>query len=118
LIDESVRRQYRIREAKRNEDWDLVRQLETEKSRRQEALEMADLARQVGDEDEAAKWQDEADLYGALRADVTQDEGSYNRFLDRDAWYEREQRKRIERLKKNRRKLFGTLFDDEDDDDE
>lgn len=113
LIDESVRRQYRIREAERSGDWDLVRQLEGTKSKRQEALELAEAAREVGDEAEAAKWEAEAKVYGDMRADVTQDEGSYSRFLDRDEWYVREQQARIERLKKRRKKIFGTLFDDD-----
>ena len=52
--------------------------------------------------------EEEAELYKALRADVTQDEFAYDRFLDRDEWYERETRARLKRLDKSK---FGTLLD-------
>ncbi|KAL7565241.1 hypothetical protein ACA910_014539 [Epithemia clementina (nom. ined.)] len=107
-IDESVRRQYLIRDAKQRGDTDLVRELEQAKSLRQKALEAANRARSLGQDEVADQWENEADLYGSLRADLTQDEGSYSRFLDRDEWYERERRKTASRIDK---KKFGTLLD-------
>ena len=44
----------------------------------------------------------------SLRADVTQDEGSYSRFLDRDEWYERDRQATAKRIKKSD---FGNLLD-------
>ena len=81
LIDESVRRQYLIRDAERRGDMERVKELESVKSKRQMAKEQAEEARLVGAEDLARKWDEEAELYSSLRADVTQDEGSYSRFL-------------------------------------
>lgn len=108
LIDESVRRQFLIRDAEIRQDYDAVRDLEAQKSRRQAAKEMAEEARYVGDEDAAEQWESEAELYASLRADVTQDEGSYSRFMDRDEWYERDRQKQAKKLDK---KKFGTLLD-------
>ena len=36
---------------------------------------------------------DDEAVYSAIRADITQDEGSYSRFLDKDEWYERQRRR-------------------------
>lgn len=108
LIDESIRRQYRIRDAERRGDLDGADALRALASPRQAALERAQQAREDGLEDEALRMEEEAELYGALRADVTQDETSYSRYLDRDEWYERETRAKIKRLDKSK---FGTLLD-------
>lgn len=108
LIDESVRRQYLIRDAELRGDTDLVRQLKNEKSRRQITKEKAELAREAGAEDVAERWEKEAELSTDLRADVTQDEGSYSRFLDRDDWYERDRQKQAKKIDK---KKFGNLLD-------
>lgn len=105
LVDESVRRQYLIRDAERRGDRDLLQQLLETKSMRQTAKERAEAAQ---NEEEAEYWKAEADFYASLRADVTQDEGSYNRFLDRDEWYERNRQAQAKRVNK---KLFGTLLD-------
>jgi len=107
FIDESVRRQYRIRDAERRGDFQEANALRDEKSLRQRALEEAQAARNAGLEERATQLEEEAELYKALRADVTQDEGSYSRFLDRDDWYERETQARIKRLDK---KKFGSLL--------
>ena len=108
LIDESVRRQILIREAKNNGEEDTVAQLKESKSLRQMAKERSMLAKVKGDEDLAQFWDSEEKLYASLRADVTQDEGSYNTFLDRDEWYERDRQAVAKRLD---RKKFGTLLD-------
>lgn len=108
LVEESVRRQYLIRDAEARNDVEEANALRAEMSPRQSALEQARAARDVGLEDEASKLEDDAELYKSLRADITQDEGSYSQFLDRDEWYERETRARIKRLDKSR---FGSLLD-------
>jgi hypothetical protein len=108
LIDESVRRQYLIRDAEIRQDYDALKQLQSEKSRRQIAKEKAEQARNEGSDDVADWWENEADLYEGLRADITQDEGSYSRFLDKDEWYERDRLARAKRIKKS---SFGTLLD-------
>jgi len=81
LVDESVRRQYLVRDAERRGDFEEAEALKGVKSRRQVAKEKAEQARELGEEDVAEWWDNEANLYGSLRADVTQDEGSYSRFL-------------------------------------
>lgn len=108
FIDESVRRQYRIRDAERRGDFKEANALRDEISPRQRALEEAQAARDAGLEERAIQLEEEAELYKALRADFTQDEGSYSKFLDRDDWYERETQARIKRLDK---KKFGSLLD-------
>jgi hypothetical protein len=62
----------------------------------------------MGVDDVAERWDQEADIYSDLRADVTQDEGSYSSFLDRDDWYERDRQSHAKKLDK---KKFGTLLD-------
>jgi len=108
LVDESVRRQFLIRDAERRRDYKEANALRESTSPRQKALEEAQLAREEGSEDDALKFEEEAELYKNLRADVTQDEGAYSRFLDRDDWYERETQARIKRLDKSK---FGSLLD-------
>jgi hypothetical protein len=107
-IDESVRREYYIRQAVKVGDLELAQELESSKSMRQIAREKAEQAKDMGEEDVAVYWEREANLYASLRADVTQDEGSYSRFLDRDEWYERDRLKTAARVD---RKKFGTLLD-------
>jgi hypothetical protein len=46
------------------------------------AKENIALAREEGEGELAAMWNKEDDFYWTLRADATQDEGSYSRFLD------------------------------------
>jgi len=108
LIDESIRRQFRIRDAERRKDYVEADELRAKISPRQAALEKAQRALDEGFVDEAIRMEEEAELYKALRADVTQDEFAYDRFLDRDEWYERETRARLKRLDKSK---FGTLLD-------
>ncbi|KAL3773623.1 hypothetical protein ACHAW5_008210 [Stephanodiscus triporus] len=108
LIDESVRRQYRIRDAERRKDFEEANALRALASPRQLVLERAQRAREDGLDDEAIRMEEDAELYRSLRADATQDESAYDRYLDRDEWYERETRARIKRLDKSK---FGTLLD-------
>lgn len=108
LIDESVRRQYYIREAEKRGDTQSAQELREEASRRQYAKEKADKARQGGSDDEAAEWETEAEFLETLRADVTQDEGAYSRFLDRDYWYEKDRQATAKRVDRSK---FGNLLD-------
>ena len=108
LIDESIRRQYRIRDAERRKDYAEADLLRAKISPRKAALENAQRARDEGLMEKAALLEEEAELYKALRADVTQDELAYDRFLDRDEWYERETRARLKRMDKSK---FRTLLD-------
>jgi len=108
LIDESVRNDYNIREAERRGDLSLAMELEAKRSNRQKAKEQADAARKDGNEDLAEKWESEAEFLEGLRADVTQDEGSYSQFLDKDDWYERDRQRNVKRMK---RSSFGNLLD-------
>ena len=109
LIDESVRRQILTRQAVRQGDLDEASKLTSKKSRRQIAKENAEQSRLEGNIDLAQKWEEEASFYGSLRADVTQDEGDYSSYLDRDEWYERTRQK----LADKNRKRFRSLFDDQ-----
>ncbi|GFH46828.1 hypothetical protein CTEN210_03302 [Chaetoceros tenuissimus] len=107
LIDESTRREIMIRKAREEGNIDEVDSLESEKSARQIAKRNAAIAREEGNDTLAERWEKEAELYADLRADVTQDEGSYSRFLDRDLWYEKTRQKISEKNKKR----FGSLLD-------
>ena len=104
LIDESIRRQYRIRDAERRRDYAEADSLRSLSSPRQIAIERAQQARDDGNEEEAIRMEEEAEFYKSLRADATQDESSYRRFLDRDEWYERETQARIKRMNKSNNK--------------
>jgi len=108
LIDEAVRRQYLIRDAERRGDVQRAAELRVSKSRRLTALEKAQAARNNGDGDLADSLDSESAFLETLRADITQDEGAYSRFLDRDDWYERDRQKTAKRVKKS---SFGTLLD-------
>jgi hypothetical protein len=108
LIDESVRRQYLIRDAMQRGDMETVQQLESTKSRRQIAKEKAATARYEGADEAALYWENEARFLETLRADETQDEDSYSQWLDRDEWYER---RRASMAKKVDKSKFGTLLD-------
>ena len=75
LLDESVRRQFLIRDAERRKDFDTVRELEAKKSRRQVAMELAEEEEDSGDEDMASAWTGEEEFYSSRRAEFSQDEG-------------------------------------------
>jgi hypothetical protein len=108
LVDESVRNEYCIREAERRGDLSLANEFKAKRSDRQKAREQGDAARRGGNEVLAEKWENEAEFLEGLRADVTQDEGSYSRFLDKDDWYERDRQRNAKRVK---RSSFGNLLD-------
>jgi hypothetical protein len=108
LIDETVRKQYLVRQAEQNGDVALVEQLKASKSQLQIAREKAAMARLDENEELAQYWEKEVRFLETLRADVTQDVGSYSRFLDRDDWYERDRQQTAKRTKKS---SFGNLLD-------
>jgi hypothetical protein len=83
-------------------------ELKALQSRRQVALEKAEAARNDGNDDLADRLESESEFLETLRADITQDEGEYSRFLDRDDWYERDRQATAKRVKKS---SFGTLLD-------
>jgi len=107
LIDESVRRQVLVRTAEAKGDYEILDELDRVKSRRQIAKENYEIAKDEGKDDLADMWEKEAEFLGTLRADVTQDEGSYSTYMDRDEWYERTRQKISEKNKKR----FGSLMD-------
>ena len=71
------------------------------------AKEYVASTREEGKGELAAMWDKEADFYSTLRADATQDGGSYSRFLHWDDWYERTR----QRISKEKKEQFGTLLD-------
>jgi hypothetical protein len=106
LIDESVRSQYRIRQAQKNGDLAEMQRLQASRSQRVLAQQRAEDLYARGDIESAQYYESEAAFLKSLRADPTQDEGSYSRFLDRDEWYERNRRRTIPDKSK-----FGNLLD-------
>lgn len=101
LIDESVRGEYLIREARRRNDVEALKKLKKSRSKRQMAKEMAQLSREGGNPELAEMWENEADFQKSLRVDVTQNEGSYSSLLDKDEWYERQRMAWVSRMKKS-----------------
>jgi hypothetical protein len=108
LIDETVRSQYMIREAINRGDMDLVRQLEERKSRRHIAQENIEKYKQLGMVQQVEQWEKEIRVLETLRADITQDEGSYSQFLDKDEWYEKQRQQTAKNVNRN---MFGNLLD-------
>ena len=98
-----------MRGVRNNGDFELAESLKAKSSAYQRSKEKATQAYEEGlGEDVVEYWENEAELCKSLRADITQDEGSYNRFLDRDEWYERDRQRQAKKLDK---KKFGTLLD-------
>uniref|UniRef100_A0A7S2ZQZ0 SAP domain-containing protein n=2 Tax=Rhodosorus marinus TaxID=101924 RepID=A0A7S2ZQZ0_9RHOD len=87
MIDESERRSMLIDEAVRREDYGRASELQagqSERSRVKQQLEEAVAEERYLD---AQKLQERFDRLTEMRADPTQDEGSYDRYLDQDEWY-------------------------------
>eukprot|EP00189_Rhodosorus_marinus_P008251 CAMPEP_0184752480 /NCGR_PEP_ID=MMETSP0315-20130426/43599_1 /TAXON_ID=101924 /ORGANISM="Rhodosorus marinus, Strain UTEX LB 2760" /LENGTH=393 /DNA_ID=CAMNT_0027231809 /DNA_START=1 /DNA_END=1183 /DNA_ORIENTATION=- len=87
MIDESVRRAMLIDEAVQREDYGRASELQarqSERSRVKQQLEEAVAEERYLD---AQKLQERFDRLTEMRADPTQDEGSYDRYLDQDEWY-------------------------------
>ena len=101
LCDEIVRRDVLIQRATKDGDRDTATELTNAKSDRHAAYDDAVTASKDGDINAEFNAQYRKNLYDACKADVTQDDGAYSRFLDKDPWYE-------EQLRRNRRGLEGT----------
>ena len=108
LIDETVRKDYTIREAIKRNDMSLVEELISKKSNRQQVQERFELAQACGNTPLVKQLENELKVLDVVRADVTQDEGSYSRFLDKDDWYENDRQRTANRAN---RSSFGTLLD-------
>ena len=93
IMDEAVRRDILTAQAYDAGDYEEVQRLVAGKSRRQELLEAIQAAEQAGNDEYAERLRNDLDLATELRADFTQDEGSYSRFLDKDEWYEAQRRR-------------------------
>ena len=50
---------------------------------------------EAGDDERIAAIEGELEFRTELRADFTQDEGSYSSYLDKDDWYERDRRRAL-----------------------
>lgn len=90
LLDETVRRELRLRRALESGDDAEAAALSASTSKRGTIL--AALRRAVAQEryGEAAQLANELRVETNRRADVTQDEGAYDPFLDQDDWYARD----------------------------
>ncbi|KAJ8902321.1 hypothetical protein NDN08_006728 [Rhodosorus marinus] len=87
MIDETVRRAMLVDEAVRREDYGRASELQAERSERSRVKQQLEEA--VAEERylDAQKLQERFDRLTEIRADPTQDEGSYDRYLDQDEWY-------------------------------
>ena len=104
-LDEEVRRTVRLNRALSAGDFALARALEGAQSKRAQAAERMAAAVEAEDYEAAAAARDDLAVEELRRADVSQDEGEYNRFLDQDDWYARgllEERKREEKREREK----------------
>ena len=86
LLDETVRRELRVRRALEAGDLGAAAALEAGASRRGELLAEMRAAVEAERFGEAAELASQLRVETARRGDVTQDEGSYDRYLDQDDW--------------------------------
>ena len=93
LLDEAVRRDLAVEAALKRGDIAGAAALMAGKSKRHAARDRAAQASADGDLAGEIRARDDESVYTAIRADITQDEGSYSRFLDKDEWYERQRRR-------------------------
>ena len=97
-IDESVRYEYKLRTAQRSGDTSTLQELEQQQSLRSKARFNSKNAEASNDDSSKEYWDRETEFYSSLRADVSQDVGSYSKFLDRDEWYERDRQRMVQRM--------------------
>ncbi len=97
-IDESVRYEYKLRTAQRSGDTSTLQELEQQQSLRSKARFNSKNAEATNDDSSKEYWDQETEFYSSLRADVSQDVGSYSKFLDRDEWYERDRQRMVKRM--------------------
>jgi len=105
LLDETVRNALRIRRALAAGEFAEATALRAAAPRRSAMLDELRLALAAERYGEAARLATALRTETARRADVTQDEGSYDRFLDQDDWYAQQlAREREALLQKEREK--------------
>ena len=87
LLDEDVRRDLDIAEALRRGDMAVAQRLSNDRSER--GIVKLELQRAVLEEDyeRAAELKALLEVLNAAKADPTQEDGSYDRYLDADDWY-------------------------------
>ena len=103
-IDESVRYEFYIRTAQLSGDMDKVMELKQQQSMRSKVRMYRINAEAASDDSSVEYWDKEVAFYSSLRADVTQDVGSYSKFLDRDEWYERDRQRMVQRMLERQKK--------------
>jgi len=86
-LDEKERAKHRLAEAVAKEDFEEAARIQGAKSRRQIVEEEMDEAVARQDFGEAARLKKVLEEMTERRADPTQDEGSYDPYLDADDWY-------------------------------
>ena len=96
LVDEIARREVLIEKAIQMGDIKEATALMAKKSDRHKAHDRVKETSQDGDIVGEVRARSDKALFDAAKADLTQDDGDYSRFLDRDPWYE-------EQLQRNRR---------------
>mmetsp|Transcript_10470 Transcript_10470/g.15685 ORF Transcript_10470/g.15685 Transcript_10470/m.15685 type:complete len:417 (-) Transcript_10470:86-1336(-) len=93
MVDEYVRREVLIEKAFEKDDYDTAFQLKGKMSKRGLVKEGIKRAIEKNQLALAAKLQIKYEMLTAIRADVTQDEGMYDQYLDADEWYLEQRRK-------------------------
>merc|ERR1719232_1673688 len=109
FVDEIARRQYNIRAAAEQGNTQKANELRQRKSKRHGLFDqLQDAKRSYSSskqqEERVNYLKNEFEFYTSLRADVTQDEGSYDPYLDKDEAYERQRLKFIDRIKQQESK--------------
>ena len=119
LLDETVRNQLRIARAVEVEDYRTAAALQSGASKRGKILQQLQAAVRAERYSEAARLAAEMQVESARRQDVTQDEGSYDQYLDQDDWYARQLAAEREKLlrekvraarRRRRRRRRGAVF--------
>mmetsp|Transcript_28323 Transcript_28323/g.86816 ORF Transcript_28323/g.86816 Transcript_28323/m.86816 type:complete len:403 (+) Transcript_28323:419-1627(+) len=96
LVDEIVRREVLIETAITRGDFAAASKLMAAKSERHKAYDRANDASEAGDLLAELDARNQKSLFDATKADITQDDDAYSRFLDRDPWYEDQLRRNRE----------------------
>lgn len=93
LLDATVRNQLLLEEAVAAQNYAEAQRLVGAKSQRQLVAEALEAALAEEDYARAEQLRARLDVLTELRMDPTQEEGSYDRFLDQDEWYAEQQRR-------------------------
>jgi len=87
MMDEAVRRAVLLQRALERGDYETAVELSGNKSERQVVIEQLAVAKGQNNMELAERLQERLNVLKEIRADYTQDEGSYQRDLDQDEWY-------------------------------